>query len=83
MDKPLRLLLMVTAMTVAGGAGGAGAAQLAAIDQCRLYGFAPRSEDYAQCRMNLRRFWTAGRCGSGRFATAHRGYCHLNLPPFI
>jgi hypothetical protein len=79
-DQALRLLLIVTGMIVADCAS---AAQRAAIDQCRLYGFAPHSRDYALCRMNVRRCWTTGPCGNSDFAAMHRGYCHLNPPPFI
>jgi hypothetical protein len=74
------LLLIASAVMIADGGN---AAQVAAIDQCRLYGFAPGSRDYAECRMNVRRYWTTGRCGSYRYAAMHRGYCHLNPPPFI
>lgn len=80
MDKPLRVALMVAAMTVAGDAS---AAQREAFDRCLIYGFAPRSPEYDQCRMNMRRFWTTGPCGSSQFAFAHREYCHLNPPPFM
>jgi hypothetical protein len=78
--SPLWLLLMVMAMTVADRAG---AAQLAAVDRCQIYGFAPRTEAYALCRMNVRRYWTTGPCGYADFAFAHREYCHLNSPPFL
>jgi len=61
----------------------ASAAQHVAIDQCRLYGFVPHGRDYALCRMNVRRYWTTGPCGSYGFASTHREYCHLNPPPFI
>ncbi len=59
------------------------AARAAAIDQCQLYGFARGTWDYAACRMDVRHYWTTGPCGSPSFAALHRGYCHLNLPPFI
>ncbi len=83
--RPLRLVLIVAAMAFVdhAGAGSAQSLQGAAIDRCRIYGFAPHSRDYAQCRMNVRRFWTTGPCGSGDFASMHREYCHLNPPPFI
>ena len=55
----------------------------AAIDQCQLYGFARGTWDYAACRIDVRHYWTTGPCGSPSFAALHRGYCHLNLPPFI
>lgn len=80
MNKLLRLLLIASAVMIADGVG---ATQVAAIDQCRLYGFTPGSRDYAECRMDVRRYWTTGPCGSARFAAMHRGYCHLNPPPFI
>ena len=80
LEKLLRLVLMVAAMTLAGDAR---AVQREPFDRCLLYGFAPRSHDYAQCRMNVRRFWTTGPCGSSEFAFTHREYCHLNPPPFL
>ena len=88
MNKLLRLLPIASAVMVADGASAAQtptqvATQAAAIDQCRIYGFAPGSRDYAECRMDVRRYWTTGPCGSARFAAMHRGYCHLNPPPFI
>jgi len=83
-NKPLRLLLIASAMLIAEGASAAQVAtQGAAIDQCRLYGLAPGSRGYAACRMDVRRYWTTGPCGDARFAALHRGYCHLNSPPFI
>ena len=84
MNKPLRLLLIASAVMIADGASAEQVAtQAAAIDQCRLYGFTPGSRDYAECRVDVRRYWTTGLCGSARFAAIHRGYCHLNPPPFI
>ena len=84
MNKPLRLLLIASAVMIADGASAAQVAtQAAAIDQCRLYGFTPGSRDYAACRMDVRRYWTTGPCGSAGFAAIHRDYCHLNPPPFI
>lgn len=80
LHQPLRLVLIVAAITAADHAS---AAQLAAIDKCLIYGFAPGSRAYAQCRMNVRHFWTTGPCGNGAFASMHREYCHLNPPPFI
>lgn len=74
------LALILAATTVAGGAGATGSV---ALDQCLIYGFAPHSRDYAQCRMNLRHYWTTGPCGNSSFAWTHREYCHLNPPPFI
>jgi hypothetical protein len=72
----LRLLLIATAGTVAGSAG----AQPAVVDACRLYGFAPHTADYRECRLNLRHYWSTGPCRDGRFAWTHRGYCHLYPP---
>ena len=84
MNKSLRLLLIASAVTIADGASATQVAtQAAAINQCWLYGFTPGSRDYAECRVDVRRYWTTGPCGSARFAAIHRGYCHLNLPPFI
>ena len=84
MNKPLRLLLIASAVMIADGASAAPVAtQAAAIDQCRLYGFTPGSRDYAECRVDVRRYWTTGLCGSARFAAIHRGYCHLNPLPSI
>jgi hypothetical protein len=80
LSKPLRVLL-VLAGTI--GAGSAGAATVPTFDQCRIYGYAPHTRDYALCRMNLRRYWTTGRCGNWGYAVMHREYCHLNPPPFI
>jgi len=76
----LLLLLLLGATTLSAGAG---AAQLAAFDQCRLYGYVPHTLAYAQCRMDVRQYWTTGPCGDPGFAWSHREYCHLNLPPFI
>ena len=96
MNKPLRLLLIACAMLIGHSASAADlavhrgahhaahpAARSAAIDQCQLYGFVRGTRDYAECRMDVRHYWTTGPCGSARFAAIHRGYCHLNLPPFI
>jgi hypothetical protein len=80
LTRPPLFLLLAAAMTVAGSAS---AERLTTIDTCRLYGYAPHSTAYAQCRMNVRRYWTTGPCGSNEFAWSHRGYCHLRLPPFI
>ena len=84
MNKSLRLLLIASAMMIANGASAAQVAtQVAAIDQCQLYGFARGSRDYAECRVDVRRYWTTGPCGTARLVAMHRGYCHLNPPPFI
>ncbi len=80
--KHLGLLLIGLSIMIAMAAG-VGAARPLSIDQCRLYGFAPRTHAYAVCRMNVRRYWTMGPCGRGDFAATHREYCHLNPPPFI
>ena len=78
MNKPLRLLLIASAVMIADGAGAAQVAtQAAAMDQCRIYGFARGSRDYAEYRMDVRRYWTTGPCGSARFAAIHRGYCRF------
>jgi len=93
-NKGLRLLLIACAMLIADGASAAELAghrahraahpaPAAAIDQCQLYGFVHGSWDYAACRMDVRRYWTTGPCGSASFAAMHRSYCHLRLPPFI
>ena len=82
LSKAAKLGLLAIA-TVIAGADGARAAKLASVDPCRLYGFAPHTRDYAACRMNLRHYWTTGPCGDSFFAEAHRGYCHLNPPPFL
>jgi hypothetical protein len=79
----LRIALLVAAMATMAFAGHAYARQFLAIDKCLIYGFPPHSRDYAECRMNLRRFWTTGPCASAEFAAIHREYCHLNPPPFI
>jgi hypothetical protein len=73
-------LVVVTALA---GAAPASAAHLAAFDQCRLYGYAPHTVAYAQCRLNVRRYGTTGPCGYADFAFTHREYCHLNPPPFL
>ena len=78
--KLLPLLLIASAMA---GAERASAAERVAFDQCRLYGYAPHTRDHALCRMNVRRYWTTGPCGSADFALTHREYCHLNPPPFL
>ena len=95
MKKGLALLpLIACAMLIADGASAADfaghrahraahPARAAAIDQCQLYGFVRGTRDYAACRLDVRRYWTTGPCGSPSFAAAHRGYCHLRLPPFI
>jgi len=49
------------------------AARAAAIDQCQLYGFTPGSLDYAECRVDVRRYRTTGPCGSARFAAFAMG----------
>jgi len=91
--KGLVLLpLIACAMLIANGASAAELtgqrraahpALAAAIDQCQLYGFVRGTRDYAECRLDVRRYWTTGPCGSPSFAAAHRGYCRLRLPPFI
>jgi len=80
LSKPLRVLLMLAGMIAAQDAS---AAQFATFDQCRIYGYVPRTRDYAACRANLRRYWTTGPCRDRGYAMTHREYCHLNLPPFI
>jgi hypothetical protein len=77
LSKPFRVFLVLA------GTISAGAAQFATFDQCRIYGYAPHTRDYALCRMNLRRYWTTGPCGDMSYALTHREYCHLNSPPFI
>ncbi len=59
------------------------AADYGATDICRLYGYAPRSADYRQCRSNARHYWSAGPCTRSDYALAHRDYCHLDQPPFF
>jgi hypothetical protein len=80
LHKLLRLLALVAALA---GPGPASARHLAALDQCRLYGYFPHTAAYAQCRLNVRRYWTTGPCGYADFALTHREYCHLNPPPFL
>ncbi len=79
----LRIALLVAAVTAMMSADHAFAGRLLAIDKCRIYGFPPHSRDYAECRMNLRRFWTTGPCADAEFAAIHREYCHLNPPPLM
>jgi hypothetical protein len=74
------LLLTLAALTFSGAAF---AAQLPANVQCQVYGYAPGTRDFAQCRMNVRRYWTTGLCGDYAFASTHPFYCHLVLPPFL
>ncbi len=83
MNKSLRLLIASAVMIANGASAAQVAKQAVAIDQCRLYGFTTGSRDYAECRVDVRRYWTTGPCDSRRFAAIHRGYCHLNPPPFI
>ncbi|HML07718.1 MAG TPA: hypothetical protein VK430_06265 [Xanthobacteraceae bacterium] len=78
--RTLRFVLTAAAILLADHAG---AGELAAADQCLIYGFVPHSSAYAQCRMNVRRYWTTGPCADAGFAAIHREYCHLNPPPFI
>jgi hypothetical protein len=77
LGNALRLLLVAVAITIAARAG---AGQLAAYDTCSLYGFARGPHAYAVCRMNVRHYWSTGPCGDSRFASMHRGYCHLDPP---
>ena len=79
----LRIALLVAAMAAVVLADRAFAREYLVIDKCRIYGFPPHSRDYAECRMNLRRFWTTGPCADPAFAAFNREYCHLNPPPFI
>ena len=51
-------LLVAAAATLS--ADHAYARQFLVIDKCLIYGFPPHSRAYAECRMNLRRFWTTG-----------------------
>ena len=95
LNKLLWFVLIASAMLITYGASAAelevhrgahwahAAARAAAADQCQLYGFARGTRDYAECRLDVRRYWTTGPCGSESFAAVHRGYCHLKLPPFI
>ena len=79
--KPaLGFLLVATAMIAVDGTR---AAKAGSVDTCQLYGFVPHTREYAACRMNVRHYWTTGPCGDSFFAEAHRGYCHLNPPPFL
>ena len=78
--KLFRFLLTLTVLTFSGAAG---AAQLPTNVQCQIYGYVPGTRDFAQCRMNVRHYWTTGPCGDYAFAWAHPGYCHLLLPPFL
>ena len=83
--RPLHLaLILATLLLVTTAfADRAVAGRFLAIDKCRIYGFPPHSRAYAECRMNVRRFWTTGPCADPYFAAIHREYCHLNPPPFI
>jgi hypothetical protein len=54
-----------------------------AATRCNLYGYAPGSREQALCRVNVRFYRIAGPCGSSAFAALHRGYCHLDPPPFL
>ncbi len=95
MNKLLRLLLVASAVMIGhsvsatdlavhrGAHRAYPAARAATIDQCQLYGFVRGTWDYAACRMDVRRYWTTSPCDNSTFAALHRGYCHLNLPPFI
>jgi hypothetical protein len=76
MNASLRLLLTAAAIF----AGSASAAEVPPTDTCRLYGYVPRTRDYAECRMNVRRYWSTGPCRDSQFAAVHREYCHLYPP---
>lgn len=78
-------LELVLAASVVGSAiaDGAPLRQTAAIDQCRVYGFAPHTAAYATCQANVRHYWTTGPCADAAFVAIHREYCHLNPPPFL
>ena len=80
MQRPFAILLLLGAVIFSGEAG---AARRLVLDQCRLYGYIPHTWAYAQCRMDVRRYWTTGPCSDARFALVHPDYCHLSLPPFI
>lgn len=96
MNKSFRVLLIASAVLIADGASATDlavyrgahhaahlAARNAAIDKCQFYGFVRGTRNYAECRMDVRRYWTTGPCGSAGFGAIHRDYCHLNPPPFI
>jgi hypothetical protein len=78
-----RSLALVLAACPICAAGTARAADYGASDICRLYGYAPRSADYRQCRNNARHYWSTGPCTRSDYALAHRDYCHLDQPPFF
>ena len=80
-------LVLIAAMLAAPAIAGNGSAiaapakspvKSAAIDaQCRLYGYSPGTREFAECRQNVRIYWTAGPCGNAAFADAHWRYCHV------
>ncbi len=83
MIAALRVLIAIAVLTFTGAAEARHARHAAALDVCRIYGFAPHTRDYALCRMNVRRYWTTGPCADPAFSAWHRDYCHINLPPYI
>lgn len=80
------LLRMLTAATMGltaavAGAAAHPAAPRAADNACLQYGYLPHTRDYRTCILNVRHYWSTGPCADGRFAAAHRRYCHL-VPEF-
>jgi len=76
---PIATTLIATAMAAGGGSVAAPSSVVnsAIGEQCRLYGYRPGTRDFAECRQNVRIYWTTGPCGTPEFAAVHRRYCHI------
>ena len=55
----------------------ADAAPFSRSEVCRDYGYPPGTRAFAECRVNVRRFWSTGPCANAAFASAHLRYCHV------
>jgi hypothetical protein len=70
----LALFAFTAAWTLAGSAG---AAPFARSEVCREYGYVPGTRAFAECRVNVRRYWSTGPCAQPAFASVHLRYCHV------
>jgi len=57
------------------------AAPFSRSEVCREYGYPPGTRAFAECRVNVRHYWSTGPCANAAFASVHLRYCHV-IPEF-
>jgi hypothetical protein len=75
-QSTMSIRLLAAAMIIL-GTQAAGAVPFSRSDACRGYGYVPGTRAFAECRVNVRIYWSTGPCSNAEFAAVHRRYCHI------